>query len=139
MKLCKRNYKDNSLLAAKIINGITCCTHCLKPTLAHGASVDSRALFWASSGDNGISSDALLRHMVGIPHRELPLPPSDADDRGRCIRLLELVPEWIERLPELVELDKKTSEELVINSSGIHTQSNSWAEQIPLIIKEGRL
>lgn len=138
MILCNRNYKDDALLSVEDINGIACCPNCKKPAICHGKSVYYRALYWALSDDTGVSSKTLARHMMEYPQRSFSMPPSDADDRGRCIRLLELVPEWIPRLPELVR-ETKPQEGIVINSSGVHTQTNGWATQIPLIIKEGNL
>lgn len=38
-------------------------------------------------------------HMLGSPVR--PFAPSDVADRGRCIRLLQLMPEWTQRLYEM--------------------------------------
>lgn len=137
MKICNRDYKENTMLATKKIEGIDCCPICEKPALCHGKSIYYRALFWALSGDSGVSSEALARHMLEYPQNRLILPPSDADDRGRCIRLLELIPEWIPRLRELAIV--KPSSGIVISSSGITAQKNSWAEQIPLILKEGKL
>lgn len=137
MKICSRDYSENTMLATKEINGVQCCTLCEKPALCHNKSVYYRALFWALSGDTGVSSEALARHMLDYPQNRLTLPPSDADDRGRCIRLLELIPEWIRRLPELAQ--EKPSDGVVISSSGISAHRNSWAEQIPLILKEGKL
>lgn len=138
MKICNRNYKENSMLATKKIKGLDCCPLCEKPIICHGQSIERRALFWAMSGDTGISSESIMAHMTGNPKTDAfgMMPPSDASDRGRCIRLLELIPEWIPRLPELA--NEKPSDGLVISSSGISAHSNSWAEQIPLILKEGK-
>lgn len=142
-KICDRNYQENSMYSAKMINGIACCPSCEKPTICHGKSVERRSLFWALSGDTGISSEALAGHMTGYPGntRFGMQPPSDADDRGRCIRLLELIPEWLPRLPEMVKYDakaEKKTEGFVINSSGITADHNTWAKQIPLIMQEGK-
>jgi hypothetical protein len=136
-KLCTRNFKDNIMLATEKIRGVECCTLCKKPTLCHGVSIADRAAYWGSSDDTGISSKALLRHMMYMPENGYSMPPSDADDRGRCIRLLELIPEWIPRLQELAK-DEKPSNGIVISASGISADTNSWAKQIPLIIKEGK-
>lgn len=135
-KLCTRNF-DDQLLARKVVNGIELCTNCDKPVVCHGKTIEERVLYWALSGDTGISSETLAARMTGNPKQGYTSPPSDADDRGRCIRLLELVPEWIPRLPELAT-NEKPSDAIVINSSGISADTNSWAKQIPLIIKEGR-
>lgn len=137
-KLCTRNFKDNIMLATKKVRGIEVCTLCEKPTICHGAPIKARAAWWALSDDTGISSKTLANHMLGYENGNFTSPPSDADDRGRCIRLLELIPEWIERLPELAK-DEKPSEAIVISASGIGADTNSWERQIPLIIKEGKL
>lgn len=141
MKLCNRDYSEGSLLATKQINGIACCTNCDKPTICHNKPVEQRAMFWALSGDTGISSESICAHMTGNPKNDHfgIQPPSDAADRGRCIRLLELIPEWIERLPEMKQYDANARESIVIGSSGITAERNTWAEQIPKIMAEGRL
>lgn len=126
------------MLSTKPINGINCCPLCEKPAVCHNTTPEYRALFWALSDDTGISSEAIAAHMTANPKPRFTSPPSDAADRGRCIRLLELIPEWIPRLSELAKL-YKPSEGIVINSSGISAQTNGWAEQIPLIVKEGKL
>ena len=135
-KICTRNFKDNIMLATEKIRGVECCTLCKKPTICHGATIEQRAQYWALSDDTGVSSKTLCAHMTGNP-TGFTSPPSDADDRGRCIRLLELIPEWIERLPELAK-DEKPSEAIVISASGIGADTNSWERQIPLIMKEGK-
>jgi hypothetical protein len=141
MKLCNRNYSEHNMYSLKEINGVQCCPSCEKPAQCHGMPIDSRALYWALSGDTGISSETIAAFMTNSnASTRMRQPPSDASDRGRCIRLLELIPEWIARLPEMVALDKKPANDgIVISSSGISTYSNSWAEQIPLIMKEGSL
>lgn len=97
-------------------------------------TIEQRAIEWALSDDTGTSSKALCAHMIGIAHGRN-MPPSDASDRGRCIRLLRLIPEWIPRLDELAQ--ESPIESLECSSSGMHRAMNSWSEQIPLIRKEG--
>lgn len=137
-KICNRNYSNGSMYTVKTINGVGFCPNCNKPAICHNASIESRALFWALSGDTGNSSRTIAGHMTGNPTESHMMPPSDADDRGRCIRLLELIPEWIARLPEMVKYDSKPDTGIVINSSGTSSYSNSWAKQIPLIMSEGK-
>lgn len=139
-KICDRNYTTGSMLSVKMIRGVACCPSCDKPAICHGKSIEQRALFWALSDDTGISSKTIAR-WFSLKEMYLPsMPPSDADDRGRCIRLLELIPEWLPRLDELKALDApdKKQEGFVINSSGITADQNTWAKQIPLIAKEGK-
>lgn len=139
-KICDRNYKANAAYTVKMINGIGCCPLCEKPTICHGQTVERRALFWAMSGDTGISSEAICSHFTGNPVLRSS-PPSDADDRGRCIRLLELIPEWLPRLDEMRRYDEadKRTQGFVIGSSGITADHNTWAKQIPLMVAEGKL
>lgn len=138
-KLCDRNYKANQAYTVKMINGIGCCPLCEKPTLCHGRDIPGRALFWALAGDTGISSEALAAHMSGYPNTRM-MPPSDSSDRGRCIRLLELIPEWIPRLNEMQQYDNtKQPTGITITGSGITADRNTWTKQIPLILQEGKL
>ena len=140
MKICNRDYSDGSILATKTINGLACCTYCEKPALCHNKPIEQRALFWALSGDTGVSSETLCAFMTNNQRGRYSSPPSDASDRGRCIRLLELIPEWIERLPKIVVLDQMNhTNGIVIDNTGMHADSNSWARQIPLILQEGKL
>lgn len=61
-------------------------------------------LNWATGDDTGVSSEVLLRHMLGLKqHHWGNLSPTDSADRGRCIRLLNIIPEWWDRLDELPE------------------------------------
>lgn len=84
-------------------------------------------LSWATGGDTGVSSEAILRFMMRFPASEVwslaAAAPSDAADRGRCVRLINrLYPEmrsvWIERLNDMRSLHK------------------DWDEQITLILEE---
>lgn len=141
MKICTRDYSENNLLSTKEIDGVECCPNCQKPAVCHNTSLAYRALFWALSSDTGISSEALAAHMTGVRSNTQwgMQPPSDAADRGRCIRLLELIPEWIPRLKEMAQYDNQKPKGITISSSGISTYDNSWSKQIPMIISEGNL
>lgn len=63
-----------------------------------------RANAWIVSSDTGMSSKALWAVMMdqkaGRSH------PADSSDIGRCFRLLEAVPEWRGRLPEMSNVSK---------------------------------
>lgn len=136
-KICDRNYTGGSMLSVKMINGIGCCPSCNQPAECHQKPVEYRALFWALHMNTGSSSKSIAQHMAtGISQG---MPPSDRDDRSRCIKLLELVPEWLPRLDELKKYDTpdKKPDGFVINSSGISAYDNSWSKQIPLIVSEG--
>lgn len=140
MIICTRKYSENSLLATKEINGVACCTNCEKPVEAHNQMIERRYLIWSLAGDTGISSETLAAHMLGVKkggHFGMQ-PPSDSADRGRCIRLLELIPEWLPRLKEMVQYDNGKPSGITISSSGINTDTNTWSKQIPLILMEGK-
>ena len=58
-----------------------------------------KAFQWLFSNDTGMSSKALLGHMVaGVSDGSYPHDPADL---GRCLRLLEKFPQWKERIPEM--------------------------------------
>jgi hypothetical protein len=56
---------------------------------------------WIVGDHVGLSSKTIWAVMMGVPCRH-PSPPGDDDDRWRCARLLRAVPEWRERLDEVV-------------------------------------
>lgn len=81
-----------------------------------------KLLDWATGDDTGVSSKALCRFMLGLkPNRWGLMAPSDMDDRSRCIRPLNLMPEWWDRLMELARV------------------SVEWSRQIPLLRQERKL
>lgn len=115
----------------------TCREHWIEFCKVTHNTIEERALKWALSGDTGISSEALCGYMAqGITTRRHSAP-SDASDRGRCIRLLNIIPEWIERLDEMKQLDTGT---ISINGADpipVSEDRHSWTHQVPLIISEG--
>jgi hypothetical protein len=68
----------------------------------------TRLAAWFVSGDTGISSKCIAAVMAGVPGDDIPdqYTPSDPADLGRCLRLLELFPEWNERMPEMAKLNE---------------------------------
>lgn len=62
---------------------------------------------WLDSGDTGISSLAIVTVMLGGKRKRniLDNHPHDSSDLGRCIRLLDAIPEWRDRLEEMGEDD----------------------------------
>jgi hypothetical protein len=59
---------------------------------------------WLRSGDTGTSSLTILATFTGnwqVLHGGEGAPPCDADDFGRCFRLLERYPQWRERIGEV--------------------------------------
>jgi hypothetical protein len=71
-------------------------------------AIADRANAWIVGGDTGLSSKAIWAHMMGAPNPRFGWShPSDPDDLGRCLRLLEEIPEWKPRLPEMAARSKK--------------------------------
>jgi len=63
-------------------------------------SIEKRALLWALGHDTGSSSKAMARILAGEKVRDAAYP-SDGGDLGRCLRLLEAIPEWKARLGDV--------------------------------------
>lgn len=66
-------------------------------------TVERRALKWFASGDTGLSSKSIAKHMLGMTQDDASAP-SDGGDLGRCLRLLTLIPEWEARISEMATL-----------------------------------
>jgi hypothetical protein len=64
-------------------------------------SIEKRAAQWAAGRNTGVSSKAILGVMVGKPPESRFCYPHDGGDLGRCIGLLEAVPEFRDRLQEM--------------------------------------
>jgi len=63
-----------------------------------------RADTWIVGPDTGVSSMIIWSVMKGVPYQQFfPSPPHDPYDFGRCYRLLELIPSWKQRLPEVAQ------------------------------------
>ena len=60
----------------------------------------SGAAAWLRDGFVGSSSRAIHDHMLGLGNGSLD-HPHDPDDLNRCLLLLELIPEWTPRMPEM--------------------------------------
>lgn len=66
-------------------------------------TIETRASKWLLSGDTGASSKALcgwMLHGKAVPRHA---HPHDGGDLGRCVRLLDLIPEWKPRIPEMAK------------------------------------
>jgi hypothetical protein len=64
-------------------------------------SIEKRALTWASGDDTGVSSKAILKVMTGQTISDDYCHPHDSQDLGRCVRLLDIIPEWRPRIGEM--------------------------------------
>lgn len=62
--------------------------------------MDQRLAKWFSGRDTGSSSKAIACHMAGGTCDGS--SPSDPADLGRCLRLLEIFPEWKPRIKEMM-------------------------------------
>lgn len=61
--------------------------------------ITTRAIEWAGGRGTGASSKAIWSHMLtGKCDGSY---PRDGDDLGRCVRLLDLIPEWKSRIGEM--------------------------------------
>lgn len=63
--------------------------------------VEKRACAWILSDDTGLSSKTMWSVMMDVPQKRRDYP-HDPADLLRCLRLLEVVPEWRRRLHEMV-------------------------------------
>ncbi len=93
---------------------------------------------WLLSDDTGMSSKAICNFMLDLPDQNNYSKPMDKWDRGRCIRLLNIMPKWWDRIDEMATIPSRKS--INIGAVGITVDEDSWAHQIILIRKEaGRL
>ena len=75
------------------------------------ADVMTRLEWWVNeSNDRGVSSFTIAHAIGKVPWTAFSKnggwyadAPYDSDDFGRCFRLLQLIPEWHDRLPEVVQ------------------------------------
>lgn len=76
----------------------------------HAGRIDDitrRAVLWSVSDDTGLSSKTIWAHMMAgmAPERGADYP-RDVSDLGRCLRLLDRVPEWKPRIQEMAKYGK---------------------------------
>jgi len=62
-----------------------------------------RAMTWLQSHDTGTSSKAICAYMLGGAKANKHDYPYDPSDLGRCLRLLDKVPEWKPRIKEMAQ------------------------------------
>lgn len=70
-------------------------------------SIAERGEAWLLNGRVGLSSKAIYCHMTGHTDNEKWNYPRDPDDLNRCLLLLELIPEWRSRMPEMAAHGKQ--------------------------------
>ena len=76
---------------------------------ANEKSIVENANWWATNGEQGMSSKTMFNYFakdtpVRLILNERPTHPSDPSDFKRCYKLLQAVPQWKERLVELKTL-----------------------------------
>lgn len=66
-------------------------------------TMDKRLVDWLSGGNVGTSSKSIMLWLSGrgVDKTWGPSTPSDAGDFARCLGLLEAIPEWRSRMPEM--------------------------------------
>ena len=75
----------------------------VEPVANEKHPVTERAMWWISNGETGMSSKTMWNHFMG--NKNFPVNhPWDPDDFSRCYKLLEAIPEWKSRMPELKAL-----------------------------------
>ncbi len=67
------------------------------------ATVTERAQAWIVGANSGASSKTIWAVMTGVKNPRI-AHPWDPGDLGRCLQLLELVPEWKPRIGEMAAL-----------------------------------
>jgi len=99
------------------------------------STIEMRAIRWLGGDDTGLSSKAILNHMLGVRDADQSYPV-DPSDLGRCLRMLRLFPEFKGRMVEMARyglawesLSKKWQELelLMINEVGIDWSKGSRA------------
>jgi hypothetical protein len=83
---------------------MTGCPHCGSPN-----PISPALRQWLLSGERGVSSEAIVSHLTGIPigRRHSMSPPSDPSDLRRCRLMLEAVPELAPRIGEMATVSKQ--------------------------------
>jgi len=99
------------------------------------SNISSRAHTWIVGNDTGASSEAIWAHMMGAGTPRFGWSyPLDPDDLGRCLRLLELIPEWKSRMPEMATRSKSWAA-LIANWGAI---AMTMADEVGIDWSKGR-
>ena len=81
------------------------------PTEILSLPIEKRLLTWLLYGERGISSDTICSALCGIEipeffkcnYHSMPDVPHDSSDFRRCYLLLKLIPEFRDRLHEIID------------------------------------
>ncbi|MES2055787.1 MAG: hypothetical protein V4564_07615 [Pseudomonadota bacterium] len=69
------------------------------------SEIDRKVADWFASGETGASSKAMASHLSGRKAERF-CYPSDGGDLGRCIKLLDLIPELRPLMPAMAKVDQ---------------------------------
>lgn len=106
-----------------------------------------KILYWLFNGHTGVSSKSLAAEYLGIEKEEC-CPPRDPADLGRCLLLIELVPDvrqCVDRLAEKNDAWKKAAKcwdeaaAMMDSEVGIDWSKGRYAPKTFEIMKEAGL
>ena len=95
------NYSDKLKAFSELHND--CEKTWTEPEVNQEESAREKAVWWIANGHVGMSSKTMWNHFMGNKDFKIN-HPYDPDDFSRCYKLLETVPEWKKRVPELATL-----------------------------------
>jgi hypothetical protein len=98
----------------------------------------AKLMGWVAGDDTGISSKCIAAVMCGAQPEQMDRKdaPYDPHDLGRCLRLLELFPEWKARMPEMAKISERWAiavehwdelTELFVSEVGSPLERAKWA------------
>jgi hypothetical protein len=77
-----------------------------EPKVDQSKDIEQKAMWWIANGRIGLSSTTMWLCFMGQKIENVSYP-YDPDDFSRCYALLQVVPEWRERILELGKLSKQ--------------------------------
>lgn len=77
-----------------------------KPATGNDDALRAKVLDWLFTGEVGLSSERIARHMLGYQGEPYSYP-YDQWDFGRCVKLLNAIPELRERLSEMAAVSSQ--------------------------------
>lgn len=105
--LCRQHGKNLSMCPRQY-NAVVHAANLIVEEMAEAPEMSTPGMGltrWLASDDTGMSSEWLAGWLSGAFHRRSAYP-SDSDDFGRCLRMLEAAPELMAAMPRLREAPK---------------------------------
>jgi hypothetical protein len=102
--LCYAPVPVDVFVAVAKLRCVRCGSKKVYPGPLPRETAEGDAIEWLTNGDTGTSSETIWSVMMDRPitrPRWFPDTPHDPDDFGRCYRLLNVMPSWRARLPEV--------------------------------------